>query len=121
MIGRPRSERGAVTAELALGLPLLLAVTVVMVWLVSVAMQQVRLVDGVRETARAVARGDDEGAAIDIGRRVAPPDAVIVVRREDGHVVVTGSVEVAGPGGVLGDLDVARLQAEAVALAEWEP
>ena len=56
-----RSERGAVTAELAMGLPLLVAVTIGLVWLLSVGAAQVRTVDAARETARAVARGDDTG------------------------------------------------------------
>ena len=38
------------------------AVTVGLVWLLSVGAAQVRVVDAARETARAVARGDDQGA-----------------------------------------------------------
>ena len=47
-----------------MGLPLLLAVTVGLVWLLSVGAAQIRTVDAARETARAVARGDDVGAAV---------------------------------------------------------
>ena len=46
------------TAELALVLPLLVAVTLGLVWLLAVGAAQVRTVDAARETARAVARGD---------------------------------------------------------------
>ena len=56
-----RGERGAVTAELAMALPLLVAVTVGLVWLLAVGAAQLRVVDAARETARAVARGDDAG------------------------------------------------------------
>ncbi len=55
-----RRERGAVTAELAMVLPLLLAVVVAMTWLLSVGLAQVRTVDAAREAARALARGEDE-------------------------------------------------------------
>ena len=50
-----RGERGAVTAELAMALPLLVAVTVGLVWLLAIGAAQLRVVDGARETARAVA------------------------------------------------------------------
>lgn len=43
-----RSERGAVTAELALALPTLLAVTAALVWLLAVGVGQIRMVDAAR-------------------------------------------------------------------------
>jgi len=118
---RVRGARGAVTAELALGLPVLMAVTVGLVWLLSVGAAQVRTVDAARETARAVARGDDEGAAVAIGERVAPDGVRVVVVAQDGQVVVRAAGHVAGPGGLLGFLPGADLSAEAVAVAEEEP
>jgi hypothetical protein len=51
-------------------------VTTGLVWLLSVGAAQLRVVDGARETARAVARGEDPGAAVALGRRVAPEGAV---------------------------------------------
>ena len=63
-----RGERGAVTAELAMALPLLVAVTVGLVWLLAIGAAQLRVVDAARETARAVARGDAEAAAVALGR-----------------------------------------------------
>ena len=69
MTRRAQGERGAVTAELALVLPMLVAVTVGLVWLLAVAAAQMRAVDAARETARAVPRGDDEGAAVSQGSR----------------------------------------------------
>ena len=51
-----RDDSGAATAELAMALPLLLAVTVGLVWLLSVAAAQLRVVDAARESARAAAR-----------------------------------------------------------------
>ena len=116
-----RTQRGAVTAELALGLPVLMAVTLGLVWLLSVGAAQVRTVDAARETARAVARGDDRGAAVAVGERVAPDGVRVVVAAEDGRVVVRAEGHVPGPGGLFSFLPGADVSAEAVAVAEEEP
>ncbi len=115
-----RGERGAVTAELAVALPVLLAVTAGLAWLLAVAIGQVRTVDAARETARALARGDDQGAAVALGQRVAPEGVTLAVRRESDRVVVRASGRMAGPGGLFSAIPGARLEAEAVALAEGE-
>ncbi len=101
-------------------LPLLAAVTLALVWLLSVGTAQVRLVDAARETARAVARGEPAGDAVALGERVAPPGAAITVGGGD-PVVVRATVRVSGPGGILGALPGAELSAEAVAAAEPAP
>jgi hypothetical protein len=111
-------ERGAVTAELALVLPMLVAVTVGLVWLLAVGAAQVRTVDAARETARAVARGDDEAAAVARGLRVAPPGSTVTVVRTGGEVRVTVSGEVSGPGGLFSHLPAPTVRAEAVAADE---
>lgn len=116
--GDRRGERGAVTAELAVALPVLLAVTAGLAWLLAVAIGQVRTVDAARETARALARGDDEAAALAVGQRVAPEGVALAVRREGDRVVVRASGRMAGPGGLFSAIPGAHLDAEAVALAE---
>ncbi|TWH04731.1 hypothetical protein L615_001000000640 [Nocardioides sp. J9] len=113
-----RGERGAATAELAVALPVLLAVTAGLAWLLAVAIGQVRTVDAARETARALARGDDQAAAVAVGERVAPDGIAITVRREGDLVVVRASGRMAGPGGLFSAIPGARLDAEAVALTE---
>lgn len=115
-----RNERGAVTAELALGLPLLIAVTTGLVWLLSVGAAQIRTVDAARETARAVARGDDEGAAVAIGERVAPDGVRVSVVSSGEQVVVRAAGHVAGPGGLFAFLPGVDVHAEAVAVGEEE-
>ena len=75
----PGPSDGAATAELAMVLPLLMAVTLGLVWLLAVGAAQVRTVDAARETARAVARGDDQAAAVARGLRVAPDGSRIEV------------------------------------------
>jgi hypothetical protein len=111
-------ERGAVTAELAMALPLLVAVTVALVWLLSVGAAQVRMVDAAREGARALARGDDETTALEVARQVAPNGARFAVSREGDLVRVTAT----GPAGAMGVRLLAvpkvRLSAAAVALVE---
>lgn len=115
-----RGERGAATAELALVLPLLVAVTVGLVWLLSVGTAQVRAVDAARETARVAARGDGDAEALARGREVAPPGSSVGLSRGSGSVTAEVEAEVAGPGGLFGFLPAVRVHAEAVA-AEEEP
>lgn len=113
-----RGERGAVTAETALALPTLLAVTAALAWLLSVGAAQVRTVDAAREAARAVARGDDPAAAVAVGERVAPEGVGVVVTTEGDRVVARASGQVPGPGGLFSFLPGATVESEAVALAE---
>ena len=98
-------------------LPLLAALVLALVWLLTLSLAQMRLVDAARETARGVARGDGIGAAVSLGERVAPDGAVITVEEGD-PVVVRVRGQVSGPGGLLAFLPGARLEAEAVAAAE---
>ncbi len=115
-----RDQRGAVTAELALGIPLLVSLTIGLVWLLTVCLAQVRMVDAARESARAGARGDPTPAAVARGEQVAP-GAAVTVTQVDGQVVATASEVVAPPGGLLGFLPGVHVQAQAVAMAEASP
>lgn len=111
-------QRGAATAELALAIPLLLSLTIGLVWLLSVAAAQVRMVDAAREAARATARGDAVADAVSRGERVAPPRSTVTVTSRDGEVVSTASGSVDPPGGLLGFLPAVALHARAVAAME---
>ncbi|HXH81124.1 TadE family type IV pilus minor pilin [Nocardioides sp.] len=113
-----RAERGAVTAELALALPLLLAVTVGLVWLLAVGAAQVRVVDSAREAARAVARGDDQASARSLALGIAPEGASVDIAIEGGQVTVTSSAEVEGPGGLFDFMADVVVSARSVALME---
>ncbi|QCX28778.1 TadE family type IV pilus minor pilin [Nocardioides jishulii] len=116
-----RGEHGAVTAEIALGLPLLGALTVGLVWLLSAGTAQVRAVDAARETARAVARGDAVADAVEVGERIAPTSARVAVAHEGGHVRVRVTARVRGPGGLFASLPAVPIDAEAVAVLEGAP
>ena len=113
-----QAERGAATAELALTLPLLVAMTVGLVWLLALGAAQVRAVDAARETARALARGDPEQAAVARGARVAPDGSTVRFSWVGDEVRVTVTGRVRGPGGIFGRLPAPEVQAEAVAVSE---
>jgi len=115
-------QRGAVTAETALVLPVLVAMTIGLVWVLSVGAAQLRVVDAARETARAVARGDDVGSALAAGERVAPDGAQVTVAGggPGGEVVAVAVARIDGPT-VLAWLPGVTVRAEAVAVVEALP
>ena len=82
---------------------------------------QVRAVDAARETARAVARGDDEAAAVGRGAEVAPDGADVSVSSGAGEVRVVVTASVRGPGWMFDFLPAVPLRAEAVSAAEQPP
>ena len=94
-----RGARGAATAELAMVLPLLGAVTIGLVWLLAVGAAQVRAVDAARETARAVARGDSVAEAVARGARVAPAGSRVSVHAPRGPITPRGGGGGHGAGG----------------------
>ena len=104
-----------------MAVPLLLAVTLGLVWLLALATAQLRMVDATREVARALARGDATDEALDRGRLVAPAGAALTVTTLDDRVVVSGSVTVDGVGGLFDALPSIELTADAVAAREDAP
>jgi Flp pilus assembly protein TadG len=114
----PARDRGAATAELVMVLPALVAVTIGLVWLLSVGAAQVRTVDAAREAARALARGDDRGEAIDRAVRVGAAGTHVSVAATGGQVVATARARVSGPGGLFRFLPGVTVHARAVAAAE---
>ena len=89
-----RRDRGAVTAEMAIVLPVLVVLLLVGLWAVGVVVANIRCVDAARDVARAVARGEPGDVAQRIGERSAPPGAVIGISRHgtDVRVVVDADV-----------------------------
>jgi hypothetical protein len=111
-------QAGAVTAETAVVLPVVVVVALGLAWLVALGGTQVRALDAARETARATARGEDPAIGVALGRRVATPGARITVRDEGETVEVTVDAEVRGPGGIFGFLPAYHAHATAVAAKE---
>jgi len=114
-----RDESGAVTAETAAVLPVLVLVAALLAWIVAFGVTEVRAVDAARETARALARGDDQDSSQELGRRVAPSGATFSFSHDRTAVIVTVQADVPGPGGLFGTALGRRVRAEAV--AELEP
>lgn len=113
-MSRP-GERGAVTAELAVAIPVLLSLTVLLVWLLSLGLTQMLAIDAARETARAAARGDPDPVAT--GQRILPEGRIGLSIAAD-QVIATATVVVPPPGLGLGPDTGITVRAEAVALLE---
>lgn len=113
-----RDESGAVTAEAAVVIPVLVLFALGLAWLVALGAAEVRALDAARETARAVARGEDTTTSIGLGRRVATAGAQIVVRDEGETIEVTVVAPVRGPGGIFAFLPTYHARASAVAAEE---
>jgi Flp pilus assembly protein TadG len=118
VVGIGRSDRGSVTAETVMVLPLLVAITLGLAWLLSLAATQVRVVDAAREVARAVARDEGRSSALALGRRVAPDGSRIEVRGTEDTVVVRVRAQVRGALGLFAFLPAVDVHADAVAAKE---
>lgn len=107
------SDRGFVTAESAVVLPVLVMFAMALVWGLLVMAAQIQCVDAARAGARAAARQDPTDAVIEVTREAAPRGATVTVGREGDKVRV---VVVAKPP-VLTGLPF-EVREEAVAAAE---
>ncbi|MFF2326735.1 MULTISPECIES: TadE family type IV pilus minor pilin [unclassified Streptomyces] len=106
-------DRGAVTMEAAVAIPVLALFALALVWALMAASAQIRCVDAARAGARAVARSEPEAQVTEVTRSAAPDGAEVAVKR-------TGAlwrVRVVAPIPGLGPLAL-TLHAEAAALAE---
>jgi hypothetical protein len=108
-------DRGSVTAETALALPVLLVVLAVALWVLSAVSTQLRCVDAAAGAARAAARGEPAEVVSAVAGRLGPDGArvQVQVRGEQVHVVVTATVR--PPALALDGLEVSG---RAVALTE---
>ncbi|WP_406726253.1 TadE family type IV pilus minor pilin [Streptomyces sp. GD-15H] len=83
-----RADRGFVTAEAAMVLPVLVMFAMALVWGLLVVAAQIQCVDAARTGARAAARQDPPDAVVEVARRAAPSGAEVTVRREAAGVRV---------------------------------
>lgn len=107
-----------VTAELATILPFGVAFGFLLLWVVSLGVTQVRIVDAAREGARMVARGDSVSTAVDATRHDAPDGATVRVSTSDGFVTVTVTVKSALPIPMFAHVGSRTLTATTVAAEE---
>lgn len=98
---RRGDHRGSVTAEAAIVLPVVAAFVLALVWLITVGIAQVRAVDAARDTARALARGDEQASAVTSGLRSAPAGADVSVSHTGGWVTVKVTSVQTAPGWLL--------------------
>ncbi|MFH8975234.1 TadE family type IV pilus minor pilin [Streptomyces sp. NPDC017890] len=81
------SDRGFVTAETAVVLPVLVVFAMALVCGLLVVAAQIQCVDAARTGARAAARQDPADAVAEVTRQAAPRGARVMVSREEGRVV----------------------------------
>lgn len=119
--GGPRagaSERGSVTAEAAMVLPVLLLVLAMAVWVLAAVGAQLRCTDAAGLAARAAARGDVAADVQRVGLTAAPDGADVEVDEGSERVEVRVRVHVRPLGGVLSSLPAVEVSGRAVASRE---
>lgn len=114
-------DRGAVTAETAVVLPVLVVVLLLAVWVLACVAAQLQCVDAARIAAREAARGEPATAVAASARQAAPSGAVIEVRRVGDRVEVIVRARVRPFGMVLRALPATPVAARAVAVLEQPP
>jgi len=114
-----REERGAVTAEMALALPVLISLLLLGIWSIGLVVLNIRCIDAARDVARAVARGESPEEATAIGRRTVPT-GTIVIAREASDIKVTVTAVPAHQPPLLSLLSPTTLTATATLQAEPE-
>lgn len=83
-----RRERGMATAELMTIAPFGVMLVLLLVWVVSLGLAEVRVTDSAREAARLVARGETVDTATNAARQGVPSDTQVTVDVDDGVVTV---------------------------------
>ena len=111
--GQRCSERGMVTAETAIVIPLIALFALGLAWMVITVTAQIQVVDAARDGARALARGEDEAAAVAHTSRVAPSGATVEVTEGAGSVTVEVEVEAEAPAWLLLPLPAVHLESQA--------
>ncbi|MEE1745142.1 TadE family type IV pilus minor pilin [Streptomyces sp. JV184] len=106
-------DRGAVTAEAAMAIPVLAVFALALVWALMAASAQIRCVDAARAGARAAARSEPEPQALEAARSAAPDGAEVAMERTGELWRVRVAASMPGPGPL-----ALTLHAEAAALAE---
>ena len=84
-----RRDRGMVTAELAVAVPVVVVVLALGLSAIRLGIDEVRCVDAARLAARALARDDSEASARELALTAAPPGASVSLRSGGGEVSAT--------------------------------
>lgn len=94
---RTKGSRGAVTAEFAVTLPAVLLLLAMLLAGASAGVTQLRLEEGARAGARALARGDDSATVEGIVRTISGGSASAAVSADGEWLNVTVTDRVSGP------------------------
>lgn len=113
-----RSESGAVTAEAAFGIGLLVMIALGLAWMVSLGVVAIRAQDAAREAVRALARGEDPTAAIALAQQVATAGSTVTTGTDGRLIRVTVRSPVRGPGGIFGFIGPVVLKGQAAGVPE---
>lgn len=113
-----RAECGAVTAEVAVVLPVLLAILVFGVWMAGVVIQNIRCIDAARDVARAVARGEPPQSAQQLVRRTAPEGATFSITEDGPDIQVTVTKDVTPHWPLLAKLPPIKVKGQATIQSE---
>lgn len=116
---RRRAERGAVTAEMAFALPVLISVLLLGMWSIGLVVLNIRCIDAARDVARATARGESVDQAKAIGQHTVPA-GTITITRDGADIHVTVSTPPAHNPPLLTFITPTRLTATATVQAEPE-
>jgi len=93
----PRRTRGSATAEFAVVLPAVTALLALLLLGAGAGMLQLRLEEGARAGARAMACGESTAQAVETATRLAGGNTSVVVDLAGGYVTVTVAGRVDGP------------------------
>lgn len=115
---RDLRDRGSVTAETAVLLPVLLIVLAAAVGVLACVAAQLRCLDAARGAARAAARGDNTALVEAVATRLAPAGAIVVVLDRGDHVEVVINAQVRPFGHALRVLPSVAVSGRAVAAVE---
>jgi hypothetical protein len=107
-----------VTAETAVVLPLIAAFALVLLWLISAGITEIRLVDASRDAALAIARGEDEAAVRAHVTASGPPGSEMLVVHDGADVTVDVSASAKPPGWLLVPLPTIPLRASSTTQSE---
>jgi hypothetical protein len=113
-------ETGMVTAETAVVLPIIAAFALVLLWLITAGITEIRLVDASRDAARAIARGEDEPTVRAQVVETGPAGSQLLVVRDGAEVTVEVSAAAKPPGWLLVPLPAIPLHASATTQTELD-
>lgn len=118
MVQARRRDRGMVTAELAVAIPVVVLVLAVCAAGITACIDQIRCVDAARAAARSAARGDPPDESRRLALTAAPSGASVVVDRGGSQVRVVVTARAGGVGGLVPGW---HLRAEATGPVEASP